>query len=90
MSTSYGNLSISPMVLVYMGSDAPKCEILRSRRHRRRRAARGGPMAPKLEVAKLRYGWLKLFPTGSLSIPDGFSTFKNRNQAMREPPKRCE
>ena len=33
MSTSRGNLSISPMVLVYMGSDAPKCctkcELLR-------------------------------------------------------------
>ena len=64
------------MVLLYMGSDAPKCEILRSRRHRRRRAARGGPMAPKLEVAKLRYEWFKLLPTGSLSMTDGISTFK--------------
>ena len=24
---------MSPMALVYMGSDAPKCEILRTRRH---------------------------------------------------------
>ena len=44
-------------------------------------------MAPKLEVAKLRYEWFKLLPTGSLSMTDGISTFKAATKPREGLPR---